>query len=858
MTELFGMYEPSLYLTMPEGVGDTEAERTRLERLKSGAQDLGQAASDVLDADKRAAAGQQFRAASDQRWLLDSTAGAENRRIRAYDAAIQRIRQLTGVKLENPMFNAYDGDVLREAISAGVEGGDLETLQQNTPELLRRGREVFDRKVAELRKQRPEWADAPELTYDIEGDQARIAQNVVQASEAAQKDESGNATLNTLAGFGGGFAGDVGTPEFSLGLLAGGPAGTIGRGLVTRVIAGALADGAVNAGVTAIAQPTIQADRKSLGLENGDDLAWQNVKDSFVYGAIGGGLLRAGIEVPGYLAGRRARAAPGSVNDAALRGHDVSAAISEAVLQPPAGVARSAAQGTFAEGLDAAVNPGSPRPFAVRPTFFVTKDAEAAIAGRRLRGTLDDAEWLRSDRRLIDTALASEDPVIRATGAMADLSAYAWRRVRDGDILPDHGLAIALTTDDATLQSLLASRLREAGPISMGEARQIITDELSARGAVSSAHAMLGLAGEVETPSAYAERALQETMPDQMRRLSELENAVAGNQRELGVLRAESLDNERFGATRAAFIQAGELDAKYQRLLASAEKATSEVQRAGIMQRADAVQNEVRGLFGKLDPAVVARLEELEAALPLRETALRDALSARDGLAAEIETARQGYIREFFNRPSLERVAPARAEASPPVSAPASVLELTGDDLSNRYAIETNGRSMSRKVYSESRPDRLRQMVSEIQQFLADGKTVTAFHRRQPTAIASVVDGKLYDPAGKEIAAGSIMRLHDKDAALRVEDPAPAASAAGKPAEASPASAAPAESKTAESPPATAAESARATPARKLTVKDHVPMVGDDGAVVMATPEMLATAGERNRHLSGLVQACRL
>ncbi|WP_448953075.1 ADP-ribosyltransferase-containing protein [Labrys neptuniae] len=163
------------------------------------------------------------------------------------------------------------------------------------------------------------------------------------------------------------------------------------------------------------------------------------------------------------------------------------------------------------------------------------------------------------------------------------------------------------------------------------------------------------LAGRVqaELPSVYANRVLSETMPDDLRRLAELDTAIAGNTNELSTLRAESMDNERFSATRAAFIQAKQFDEQYERLAAAAEKANSDKQRTQLQSQMEAVQKKVKAIFEKIDPETVDRLQYLDQAIPLREKALADARLAREPIAGKIETARKDiqdrYLRGDFS-----------------------------------------------------------------------------------------------------------------------------------------------------------------------------------------------------------------
>ena len=165
-----------------------------------------------------------------------------------------------------------------------------------------------------------------------------------------------------------------------------------------------------------------------------------------------------------------------------------------------------------------------------------------------------------------------------------------------------------------------------------------------------------------ETPATYANRVLAETMPEDMRRLSELDTAIANNIDELSALRTESMDNERFGSTRAAFIQAKELDAKYQRLSDATDKANSDKQRAQLQKQMADIQAKVQAIFDKLDPATIDRLDELDRVVPLREKALADAKAAREPVAGKIEAARQDIQQRYLSEPL-----PADAQAAPRV-----------------------------------------------------------------------------------------------------------------------------------------------------------------------------------------------
>lgn len=181
-----------------------------------------------------------------------------------------------------------------------------------------------------------------------------------------------------------------------------------------------------------------------------------------------------------------------------------------------------------------------------------------------------------------------------------------------------------------------------------------------------------------EMPIDYANRMLAEQMPDEVRTLQDHDVAISQNEGAIKDIQNELAD-PRFTETSASFIQARDLDAKYQRLSDAADKANSDKSRGQLQEQLKKVQTQVEALFAKLDPATVDRLDHLEQSLPLRQQALDTARKAREPLAAKIDEARQGHIAQYLAEPiqpseTAVRLAPVEAPAGPAPRAPREVV----------------------------------------------------------------------------------------------------------------------------------------------------------------------------------------
>lgn len=217
----------------------------------------------------------------------------------------------------------------------------------------------------------------------------------------------------------------------------------------------------------------------------------------------------------------------------------------------------------------------------------------------------------------------------------------------------------------ATISDAVAG-LAHDGTVNLGEGSLDRLDGLSSQ-MVDAAQGLRDDGTVPETPADYATRVLGEQFPEDTQRLSELDTAIQGNTDELASLRSESMDNERFGPTRAAFIEAQQLDTKYQRLSDAADKANSDVQQAKLQKQGADVQTQVQALFDKLDPATVDRLDQLEQTIPLREKTLADAQAAREPIAAKLDAARQDIQAKYLSEPlpaDAQRVAASGARDS--------------------------------------------------------------------------------------------------------------------------------------------------------------------------------------------------
>ena len=223
----------------------------------------------------QATLGEIFSAAHDASVLLDNTFAAQAAMEEAYDRRNRRIFDLTGETLDNPY-----------RLSAADVGRPRQGSIVSWPELQARQEADWRGKVRDLAARRPELAGQLMPAETIEEEALAVSRDAEHRFSllAGSRDGAGK----WLAALAGGAAGSLRDPVQLATLFVGGGPGAA-RTVTGRILATALSEAAVNAGVELALQPAVQAYRARAGLESGVDEALKNAGfAALVGGALGG------------------------------------------------------------------------------------------------------------------------------------------------------------------------------------------------------------------------------------------------------------------------------------------------------------------------------------------------------------------------------------------------------------------------------------------------------------------------------------------------------------------------------------------------------------------------------------------
>lgn len=145
--------------------------------------------------------------------------------------------------------------------------------------------------------------------------------------------------------------------------------------------------------------------------------------------------------------------------------------------------------------------------------------------------------------------------------------------------------------------------------------------------------------------------------PATFERLDALDRTFEINSAEIARLTSLSLDNERFGPTRAAMIEAERLAQRLEKAEANIAKAGSDKERAAAVQRRDAIRTDLRERLSAIDDNVVREIETIDESLRARRSANEPVSRERMELQQRVEQlqadARKTYwadAAENFNR----------------------------------------------------------------------------------------------------------------------------------------------------------------------------------------------------------------
>lgn len=371
-------------------VGDAALMRAEAER--SGAAQIG---------GNPAVIGPVFRAAEANERLTRTSVAAASALEEAYDQLIARVRQQTGVVLENPERGGYWQDADRR-----LTQDYSQSLPTGADPWREVQRQIFREKLEATGQQFPE-RDALGL-----GDLPAAARDVARQADATMERTWNETQAGGLVGYGAWFAGALWgqrrDPIFAASLLAG-PATATGRTVATRMGQSVLSGAAINAGFTAAQQPGIQAWRQEVGLSSGlgeaaIDTAMAALFGGVLAGAVQGvkefsrstqSLVRKVVEgraTPAEVRQLTRELDPGreAMDAPALRQAErFDEADAVAIGEPPRGISREAHDDAVRQALRFAEDPErNPPPVAPEPVpdakpavRRITDEAVAAVEG---------------------------------------------------------------------------------------------------------------------------------------------------------------------------------------------------------------------------------------------------------------------------------------------------------------------------------------------------------------------------------------------------------------------------------------------------------------------------------------------
>lgn len=199
------------------------------------------------------------------------------------------------------------------------------------------------------------------------------------------------------------------------------------------------------------------------------------------------------------------------------------------------------------------------------------------------------------------------------------------------------------------------------------EARVVLNDALDGiinRGEVEISPASADFVNRVadrELPRISIDRMAREADPEAFTRLETLDRVSQTNLAEISRLRSQSLDNERYGPTQRAMIEADQINDRVQRAEQNIVKASSEKERALATARRDALRQELREKIASIDDSRVQEIEDLNNALKARQAANAPVEAERAQLQERTRRVRDDALDRFWqerrSRPISEPVA---------------------------------------------------------------------------------------------------------------------------------------------------------------------------------------------------------
>lgn len=207
-----------------------------------------------------------------------------------YDSIIATVRNASGVVLENPMRGAYLDQVPAYRAEAGLSPEPIE----NRPDIVAAQAAIFEQKLDALAQGNPELARVIGAARDLYAPAAVAQRADAEFKAAYEAAPSGAGAL--VASIAGGLPAMLRDPVNVAGLVAtGGESAAVS--VVGRIVSTMAREAAVNAGLTAVAQPLVQLERADLGLDSGWREGASNVAMAALLGAGFGTVFGGGREL---------------------------------------------------------------------------------------------------------------------------------------------------------------------------------------------------------------------------------------------------------------------------------------------------------------------------------------------------------------------------------------------------------------------------------------------------------------------------------------------------------------------------------------------------------------------------------
>lgn len=226
-------------------------------------------------------------AAIDQARFVENPLAASAALEEATRRRLKAIQDATGVSLENPELGGYRAEARAaarqaalEAVRAGSSGGGLEG------GLPGEARRILQSRLDALAQNFPDKADVIKAGVPLIDDARALA----KAAELELEGAAGamrNTALQVGTGFAGGAAGYFYDPLNLATMFVGAGPSSAGTA-AARIGATALREALINAGVTALTQPAVQAWRDEIGVRSGVVPALENIGMAALFGGLFG------------------------------------------------------------------------------------------------------------------------------------------------------------------------------------------------------------------------------------------------------------------------------------------------------------------------------------------------------------------------------------------------------------------------------------------------------------------------------------------------------------------------------------------------------------------------------------------